>query len=487
MTGTVEFDEFVTARSRHLLRIAYVLTGDHALAEDLLQTALARSWSAWSRVHGDPEPYVRQILTNTYRSWWRRRWHGERATETLPEHPGPSPQAAVDERDQVWRALSRLPRQQKLVLVLRYFEDLSEADIARTLGISTGSVKAHASRALTTLRLDPSLRTLPLPSDDDIPAGNERLAAVRGRITQRRRNRLATLAAACLVVLAAVTGYVVAPRPPRSPQDLQDTLSAVPEYFRGHHIAARGAAPLTGGTATFTWTPSTLDVWFYPDCAAESAPDVVLVLSVNGRQPLMTHCDPDNSLDFASTTATRVEPEDMTATWGVRVGEPATVTLTAVTAKDFDITNPYRDIADVADLPRGVMAFLVAEAVPFEQYRLPDRPATLAPLPSLSPDPDAVTLRSGGPVEVTTDWHGGPLTLTGRSQTPGLLRISVNGVPVTTQSWYDYGAASTQFVITDLADDHWRRLGLVFPSGSAVTVTVTPEHVSGDWTLRIQQ
>ncbi|MBV1855331.1 SigE family RNA polymerase sigma factor [Catellatospora tritici] len=482
MTGTVEFDEFVTARSRHLLRIAYVLTGDHALAEDLLQTALARSWSAWKRVHGDPEPYVRRILTNTYNSWWRRRWHGERATEHLPERSGPSPQAAVDDRDQVWRALSKLPRQQKLVVVLRYFEDLSEAEIARTLGISPGSVKAHASRALSSLRLDPSLQSLPLPADDDVPAGNERLAAVRGRIAQRRRGRLATLAAACLVVIAAVTGYAVAPSPPRSPQE---TLSAIPEYYRGRHITARGLAPLTGGTATFTWTPSTLDAWFYPDCTADHAPDVVLVLSLNDRQPLMMHCDPDNSLNFGSSTT--IPPEDMTTLWGVRVGKPATISLTAVAAKDFDAQNPYRDIAKVGELPHGTMAFLVAEAVPFDQYPLPERPAALAPLPRLSEDPDTVTLRAGGPTGLTTNWHGGQLTLTGWSQTPGLLRISVNGAPVTTLSWYDYGTASNQYLITNLADDHWRQSGLVFPSGSAITVTVTPEHLGGDWALQIRQ
>src|SRR6476469_1655561 len=79
------FDEFVAARSRALLRTAYLLTHDHALAEDLLQTSLAKAWFAWRRIEGNPEPYVRKILVNTYATWWRRRWNGEHPTDELPE------------------------------------------------------------------------------------------------------------------------------------------------------------------------------------------------------------------------------------------------------------------------------------------------------------------------------------------------------------------------------------------------------------------
>jgi DNA-directed RNA polymerase specialized sigma24 family protein len=89
-TSSVTFDEFVAARSRALLRTAYLLTHDHALAEDLLQTSLAKAWFAWKRIDGRPEPYVRKILVNTYASWWRRKWNGEQPTEELPEN-------AVDE------------------------------------------------------------------------------------------------------------------------------------------------------------------------------------------------------------------------------------------------------------------------------------------------------------------------------------------------------------------------------------------------------
>lgn len=158
MADAAEFDEFVHARSPRLLRVAYLLTRDWALAEDLLQTALARSWSAWRRIEGDPEPFVRKVLVNTYSSWWRRRWHGERPTGDLPDHPSASAEHdAIDARDQVWRALGRLPRRQRAVIVLRYFEDLPEAEVAQILGVTPGIVKSQTHKALSRLRLDHTL------------------------------------------------------------------------------------------------------------------------------------------------------------------------------------------------------------------------------------------------------------------------------------------------------------------------------------------
>jgi RNA polymerase sigma-70 factor (sigma-E family) len=150
------FDEFVATRSRMLLRTAYLLTGEHALAEDLLQTALAKSWFAWARIDGPPEPYVRRVLVTTYATWWRRKWQGERPTGSLPEIPVPAV-TSVEDRDVLWRALGGLPRRQRAVVVLRYYEDLSEADIAAALGISTGTVKSQAAKALAALRRDGDL------------------------------------------------------------------------------------------------------------------------------------------------------------------------------------------------------------------------------------------------------------------------------------------------------------------------------------------
>jgi RNA polymerase sigma-70 factor (sigma-E family) len=151
------FDEFVATRSPALLRTAYLLTGDHGLAEDLLQTALAKCWFAWGRIDGPPEPYVRRALATTYATWWRRRWRAEWPTGELPDRGDPAATAPVDDRDALWRALGALPRRQRAVVVLRYYEDLSEADTASALGISTGTVKSQAAKALAALRRDAAL------------------------------------------------------------------------------------------------------------------------------------------------------------------------------------------------------------------------------------------------------------------------------------------------------------------------------------------
>jgi RNA polymerase sigma-70 factor (sigma-E family) len=151
------FDEFVASRSVALLRTAYLLTGDHGLAEDLLQTALAKCWFAWGRIDGPPEPYVRRALMTTYATWWRRKWRGERPAASPPERADPAGFAPVEDRDVLWRALGALPRRQRAVVVLRYYEDLSEAETAVALGISTGTVKSQAAKALAALRRDADL------------------------------------------------------------------------------------------------------------------------------------------------------------------------------------------------------------------------------------------------------------------------------------------------------------------------------------------
>ena len=155
--GDVGFGEFVGARSGALLRTAYLLTRDHALAEDLLQTALTKAWFSWSRVDGSHEAYVRKIMVNTYSSWWRRKWNGERATDELPEQPAQAPdqEGAAD----LWTALGNLPRRMRAVIVLRYFDDLTETETAALLGISVGTVKSQTAKAFAKLRIDPALAT----------------------------------------------------------------------------------------------------------------------------------------------------------------------------------------------------------------------------------------------------------------------------------------------------------------------------------------
>jgi RNA polymerase sigma-70 factor (sigma-E family) len=149
-----EFREFVAARSAALLRSAYLLAGDWATAEDLLQTALTKTYLAWKRL-GEieaVEPYARRVLVNTATSWWRRRWHGERPTEFLPERAVADATEEQLDRDLLWKHVKALPARQRAVLVLRFYEDMSEAQTAELLSISAGTVKSQTSRAIGTLR-----------------------------------------------------------------------------------------------------------------------------------------------------------------------------------------------------------------------------------------------------------------------------------------------------------------------------------------------
>lgn len=154
METFVEFDDFVAARSRALLRVAYLLTGDHHHAEDLLQTSLTSLYLHWSRLR-DPraaEAYVRRSMITTYTSWWRRRSWRERPTADVPDREVAAV-GTTGTSDEIWRHLSALPRQQRAVVVLRFYEELSVEETSALLGISAGSVKSHTSRALGALRV----------------------------------------------------------------------------------------------------------------------------------------------------------------------------------------------------------------------------------------------------------------------------------------------------------------------------------------------
>jgi RNA polymerase sigma-70 factor (sigma-E family) len=152
------FGAFVAARGPALQRTAYFLTGNWDTAEDLLQTALARVYPRWSRVAGEePEAYIRRVLVNTWSSWWRRKWRGEVPTAEPPDRPGDEPYAAVDRQAALHAALARLPRRQRAVLVLRFQADLTEAEVARALEISIGTVKSQTAKALAKMRQDEGL------------------------------------------------------------------------------------------------------------------------------------------------------------------------------------------------------------------------------------------------------------------------------------------------------------------------------------------
>lgn len=161
MTAEAEYVEFVRARSSALLRTACLLTaGDRQSAEDLVQSALAQAYVAWWRIHepGAREAYVRRILARTaVRQRRRRAWLGEHLVPEPPDDPVSDGSEHVDQRLTVWPLLGALTPRQRAVVVLRYYEDLSEAQIADALGCSQGAVKSHASRAIATLRsqMDP--------------------------------------------------------------------------------------------------------------------------------------------------------------------------------------------------------------------------------------------------------------------------------------------------------------------------------------------
>lgn len=152
----MDFAEFVAARGRALWRAAWLLTGDAAMAEDLVQTALAKAWPHYDRVAGNGsfEAYVRRAMVTTYASWRGRKWHGEVPTADLPDAAEAQPVPDPD----LMRALAGLSPRQRAVVVLRYFEDLTEAEAADALACSVGSVKTHHSRALEHLRKHEALR-----------------------------------------------------------------------------------------------------------------------------------------------------------------------------------------------------------------------------------------------------------------------------------------------------------------------------------------
>lgn len=156
MRSDEEFREFVAGRYPALVRTARLLAPDPAQAEDLTQSALVRTYVRWHTLHapGAAEAYTRTVLVRLAMRATRRRWRGELATERLPEPAGAGADAyvEVDETDAVRRALATLPADQRAVLVLRYYAQLSEAEIAETLRCSPGTVKSRASRAIAALR-----------------------------------------------------------------------------------------------------------------------------------------------------------------------------------------------------------------------------------------------------------------------------------------------------------------------------------------------
>jgi RNA polymerase sigma-70 factor (sigma-E family) len=149
-----QFEEFMTSRWPGLVRLAFGLTGDRWLAEDLAQTALVSAYASWWRVRraDDPDAYVRRILINASKSRFRRHRVAEQPGATAPEVATADPTASVDDRSALLGALRQLPPRQRAVVVLRYWEDLSDEQAAELLGCSASTVRSQAARALAKLR-----------------------------------------------------------------------------------------------------------------------------------------------------------------------------------------------------------------------------------------------------------------------------------------------------------------------------------------------
>jgi len=155
--AAAEFSEFAHSRWQRLVRLAYGITGDRGLAEDLAQTALANAWASWSRLRraDDPDAYLRKIVLNAHRAAFRKRRVTEQLTDSPPEAARPHADLASEHGDRasILTALAALPQRQREVVVLRYWLDLTEAQIAETLGCSVGNVKSQTWRALAKLKV----------------------------------------------------------------------------------------------------------------------------------------------------------------------------------------------------------------------------------------------------------------------------------------------------------------------------------------------
>ncbi|GAB3776260.1 RNA polymerase sigma-70 factor (sigma-E family) [Nocardioides ginsengisegetis] len=156
-----EFAEFVRAQHASLFRTAYLMTGDYQRAEDIVQTALVKVFLRWRQIQSMSQPgaYAKRIVANQTLSWWRRRSSTESVVDTLGDRGVPGHEERVTEHDTMWRAVLQLPPRQRAVIVLRYYEDLSEAETAEVLDMAVGTVKSHSNAAhhrLATLLDDPA-------------------------------------------------------------------------------------------------------------------------------------------------------------------------------------------------------------------------------------------------------------------------------------------------------------------------------------------
>jgi RNA polymerase sigma-70 factor (sigma-E family) len=186
----VAFGEYVRVRSHALLRSAQTLTGNRADAEDLVQATLVKAYQSWDRIDDDAalDTYVRRVMVNTHISGWRRRRVDEYPTDEIPDSPSAADATRdSDLRDVVQRALDRLPRQMRAAVILRFYDDMTEPEVAAALGVSVGTVKSTVARAVAKLRKDAELGAGDQPglqdhSLDPFPVRGVNAPLVRGTI-----------------------------------------------------------------------------------------------------------------------------------------------------------------------------------------------------------------------------------------------------------------------------------------------------------------
>ena len=169
--STESFEIFVASEGPGLVRLARMLSGDARLAEDMVQETLLKTHRRWGAVSAaqNPSAYVSRVLVNEYVGWRRRRSNSEIAA-TIPDQSAPEMLGELDARDLVWRAMARLPRRQRAVLILRYYRAVPDTEIADLLGCTQGTVRSLASRAFARLRQDPDLAAV----DDRPPSHSTR-------------------------------------------------------------------------------------------------------------------------------------------------------------------------------------------------------------------------------------------------------------------------------------------------------------------------
>jgi RNA polymerase sigma-70 factor (sigma-E family) len=193
----IAFAEYVRSRGGALLRAAQALTGNRADAEDLVQSTLVKTYQSWDSIADQAalDTYVRRVMINTHISGWRRRRVDEYPTDDLPDEPAADHTSDSDLHELVQRALDRLPRRMRAAVMLRYYDDMSEPEVAAALGVSVGTVKSTVARAVAKLREDAELGADAELSADTRSGAGEALpkgymaGCPRGTITVRGHTR----------------------------------------------------------------------------------------------------------------------------------------------------------------------------------------------------------------------------------------------------------------------------------------------------------